>query len=915
MTSLYVEYFDYFKKCVQEYGNNVAVLMEVGKFYEVYEIINETEHQGNATLLASILNIQLTKKDKKKPECSIKNPLMIGVPTMCIDKYTKILINNNYTIVVINQEKLTGNKIIRNITNTISVGTYIDSDKDSNNMVCVFIDSITENNVIAGFSSVDITTGECVSYEVGDNQEYVLNELYRLIHTYKPVEMLYVDVNKVIKDPQYKFDLNNVHLHKIDKMSEIKDQINVNYQNVLLGKIYKSEVLTPIEYINLESHPTALTTFVLVCNFVYKHNETILSFLQVPTLIEETSQMIIESNAMYQLDLIHLHSSQNKSLFELLAKTITPMGRRMFKKILLNPINKIEEINKRYDHIDIFTKDNIQRVRKLLGEYRNDQEKMYRKLQLNVIHPYEVSQLVQCINKTSGLLEIDPIDFTRDDKHQLKQFIDEYHSIFLDEEMARFNRDQISSNIFVKGYCEDADKLATSILDLYTKINNIKDILCGVIKVGGSVRVEQNDKDGIYLETTYKRANMIKAFIESPDGDRVKIMGLTFKTTPSKSASHISSPEIEQISHRLIRYKNQLSKVCLDNMDKYCNLTTNNNYNSILLKFFKTIALIDHYSTCAHNANIYRYSRPVLKSGEKSSISAKELRHPLIEIINTSEIYVPNDISIGVDYNGFLLYGTNACGKSSLMKAVGLCIIMAQAGMYVPCKSLELAPYNSLYTRIDGNDNLYKGDSSFAVEMKELRTILNRANNKTIVLGDEVCKGTEHVSATSLIAASIYYMTTTSNCSFVFATHIHDLANIDYINSNNFIKFFHLSISRSNNKITYNRKLKDGIGDSIYGLEVARAMKLNQTVLDIANNVRNKLLNKDNLIMSTKTSRYNSKKYVDNCEMCGSKGEHTHHINHQADADDDGYIEHFHKNHLANLMILCESCHHKIHNI
>ena len=137
---------------------------------------------------------------------------------------------------------------------------------------------------------------------------------------------------------------------------------------------------------------------------------------------------------------------------------------------------------------------------------------------------------------------------------------------------------------------------------------------------------------------------------------------------------------------------------------------------------------IDILQNNCYIATKYNYNKPTVKTGDKSYVKASEIRHPLIEQLNSEELYVTNDISVGLDKDLMLLYGTNAVGKTSIIRALGINIIMAQAGLYVPCKNFEFVPYNAIFTRILGNDNLFKGQSTFAVEMSELRVILKMAN-------------------------------------------------------------------------------------------------------------------------------------------------------------------------------------------
>ena len=173
---------------------------------------------------------------------------------------------------------------------------------------------------------------------------------------------------------------------------------------------------------------------------------------------------------------------------------------------------------------------------------------------------------------------------------------------------------------------------------------------------------------------------------------------------------------------------------------------------------------IDVYNNFVFLSKKYNLCKPKispLKQKENSYIKAKKMRHILIENIEKNEIYVPNDVHIGHNENnlGMLLYGTNAVGKTSLIKSIGICILMAQSGCFVPCESFEYCPYKYIFTRIIGNDNIFKGLSTFGVEMSELRVILKNCNKNSIILGDELCSGTEIDSALSIFLSSLMTMT------------------------------------------------------------------------------------------------------------------------------------------------------------
>jgi DNA mismatch repair protein MutS len=295
----------------------------------------------------------------------------------------------------------------------------------------------------------------------------------------------------------------------------------------------------------------------------------------------------------------------------------------------------------------------------------------------------------------------------------------------------------------------------------------------------------------------------------------------------------------------------------------------------------------------------------------------------LIEHLQTNEYYVTNDVVLGNnEIDGILLYGTNAVGKTSLIRAIGIAVIMAQSGLYVPCSEFNYVPYKYIFTRILGNDNMFKGLSTFAVEMSELRTILRCANENSLILGDELCSGTEISSAISIFVSGIQKLRMCKS-SYIFATHLHEIVNYDEITCIDNLKIKHMSViyDKENDCLVYDRKLKDGPGNCMYGLEVCKSLNLPMDFMENAYNIRmkyNKELSGGGSILSLKGSHFNSKKLMGVCENCETHiGTEVHHLQHQSEADDNGYINNngykIHKNNPANLVTLCEKCHDEFH--
>jgi DNA mismatch repair protein MutS len=351
-------------------------------------------------------------------------------------------------------------------------------------------------------------------------------------------------------------------------------------------------------------------------------------------------------------------------------------------------------------------------------------------------------------------------------------------------------------------------------------------------------------------------------------------------------------------------------------------LTELDNYQSHIENICDFITYVDLIYTKAFIAEKYNYCKPVIDEtdDDKSFVDVKGLRHCLIEKIQQGELYVTNDVRLGDGkMDGILLYGTNAVGKTSFIRALGISIVMAQAGLFVPASSFCYKPYRYIFTRIIGNDNLFKGLSTFAVEMSELRTILRLADKNSLVLGDELCSGTESISAVSIFVAGIQALHK-QGCTFIFATHLHEIINYDEITSLHNVALKHMSViyDRENDVLLYNRKLSDGPGNNMYGLEVCKSLSLPQDFLENAHNIRIKYHPVSGSLLDLKSSHYNAKHIKGICEKCKEEiATEVHHLQHQQDANDKGIIQNddanFHKNHPANLLSLCEKCHDEIH--
>jgi len=406
------------------------------------------------------------------------------------------------------------------------------------------------------------------------------------------------------------------------------------------------------------------------------------------------------------------------------------------------------------------------------------------------------------------------------------------------------------------------------------------------------------------------------------------------KTSARSQNRYIKSTQLDECAHMLSTAKRNIAETIRRAYAEV--LTQLEQFDAQMVAIVQYVASLDSVLARARMAQKNGYCCPNLMDAnasynevnavEKSDtdasfVDAKNLRHCIIEKILTDEIYVANDVSL--NSRGILLYGVNAVGKTSLIRSLGIAVIMAQAGFFVAASQFQFKPYTKLFTRIIGNDSLAKGLSTFVVEMLELNPILQNADQNSIVLGDELCSGTETPSAISLNSASLMRLCG-RNVSFILATHYHELATLEEIEAlpNLNIKHMAMCYDQGKDKLVYDRKLKDGIGSNRYGLEVCKSLKMPEDFLETANELRLKYFASTGAgsILDQKTSAYNSAHIRGMCQSCGKiMATEVHHSLPQHLADENGLITHaatgtvIHKNHAANLMSVCEKCHQAFH--
>ena len=924
LTEIYFEIQKYY----DELYPNAVVLMEIGSFFEVYE----AEGVGKAREIADFLNVQLTKKNKSILDVDVKNPLMAGFPNHALDRYLdKLISENRYTIILIRQ-KGTPPKVTRYLAEIISPGVNVEYSKSEENYVTsIIIEKYGAFHI--GFSNIDLNTGKSYifeNYSTKEDPTFALDELFRLLQTYKSNEIILT-----LKNIDCDYVVNYLELNGKNIILN-KTRMKINYQNELFKKIYNiKSLITPIEVMNLEKYPLITESLAILLEFVISHNRELLNKISPPRMVEDEKFVYLGNNPIKQLEI--------DKVLKLIDKTKTPMGRRLIKERLFNPIFDEDELEKRYRAVEY-----------MLNRYKNfnelreiyDIEKLNRKIKLKRLHPFEIVFLLNSLKAVSNIFIKVKKKSTKIDN--FAQFIEGSFDI----EKLTTKIEDIKEPFFREGINRELDELVKEKEYYVNLLGEIKEKIeelgkngkerkgtdeesrkegggksgdrkenkitgeKGKTKREGSfsgkelkVEIKFLEKEGHYLNLTKNRFNLIKSkfaetFLEL-DGE--KIFFSDFNVKVLTNSVKISGGIIDKISEKII---NLDSKIVALTKELYLKFLGQMEEFDFLDEVAFKIAKIDVAVSSARVAKELNYFKPTL-TGEPSKF--EEVRHPLIEINQENGIYIPNSVNFS-EFDGMLLYGINSSGKSSLMKSVGISVFLAQAGFFTPAK-LTLKPYREIFTRIEAKDNLNKGLSTFAVEMLELKNIFNRASKNSLILGDEIAHGTETLSALSIVASAILKLAKL-NSNFIFATHLHQLMNLDEVKSLPNVVAKHLEVYFDGEKLIYDRKLKEGSGSSVYGLEFAKSIYMDREFLLKAEEIRKKLSNEYSemeLLIKKKKSRYNRNLLVATCAICGAVVDDVHHIKPQEEAKD-GFVGTVPVHHKYNLIPLCKKHHKMVHD-
>ena len=755
------------------------IFFRLGDFYEMFF--------DDAVTASHVLELTLTGKqaglEERVPMC--------GIPHHAYQSYADTLIEKGYKVAICEQledPKEVKGMVKRDVVQVITKGTRLDSniDSKSNN----YIANIYDFNYCYGISFIDISTGEVYITLVEGEQEQVIKEITR--HGFKEV---------IVNDT-------------IDR--EIVEILRTNYE-VLVTITKESSDDKAYEYIYKDLEDIRLVnTLQHLLHYIIDTKKGDMHHLQKAQVIKSSEYLEFDINTKKNLELTETLRNRERqfSLLWLLDKNKTAMGSRFLKHNIENPLTNKAEIERRYDFIAKLSTEFILRddlIKELDNVY--DLERLCSRITYGNLNAKDLLQLKQSLKSLPTIKKI--LEELKYDK-KIETFEDLYSLLESTiNEDAPFTLNE--GRLIKPGYNEELDelkKLSSGSKDFILEMEQQEKERTGI----KNLKVGFNKVFGYYIEVSKGQCNLVK---EEFGYDRKQTLANCerFTTPLLKEKENIilgAEEKIINLEYKLFMDIREVVK----------------RYIKGLQRLAKTISEIDMLQSFSIVSDTYKFTRPELT--DEKVIKMIECRHPVVEQVMKDK-YIPNDIIMDKTTDILLITGPNMAGKSTYMRQCAITVIMAQMGCFVPCKSCTMPVFDKIFTRIGASDDLVSGESTFMVEMKEANYAISNATENSLILFDELGRGTATYDGMSLAQAILEYIHDKIKAKTMFSTHYHELTVLE--KDLKHLKNVHVSAIEENGSITFLHKVKVGAVDKSYGIHVASLAKLPESLIERANDV------------------------------------------------------------------------------
>ncbi len=796
---------------IKEDYNDAIVFFRLGDFYEMFFT--------DAFLASRELEIQLTGRDAGTKE---KVP-MCGVPHHAADTYIERLILKGYKVAICEQVEdpsVAKGIVKRDVVRLITPGTYIENKSDDISYIAAI--GININNYSISF--LDLSTGESYSMLLPKDLNILINELLQI----SPKEIVISNF----------FD--ETHLEKYIKSEGIVVSINNEYE-------------VPTIFNNLYKHLPSKEeqkTFKRLLNYLIRTQKRELMHLKKATVLEASSYMKMDSNSIRNLELIETirHNNRIGSLFWLIDKCETAMGSRYLKKQILRPIVNKEILETRYDTIDVLNKEFItkQEIKDLLKNVY-DLERIVGRISYGNTNGKDLVQLRRSLSILPELklhlkkLNNPHTSFLSESIDSLTDYYNLLISSIVDDPPLTIKE----GRIIKEGYNTDLDEIRNNALNIKSWLKELEE--------------KERIKTGIKkLRIGYNR--VFGYYIEIPKGQIANVkdeFGYTRKQTLSNSERYITE-ELKQKETIILSSEERSIKLEYELFIELRDISRKQ--IAIIQKNANIISEVDMMISLSIISEELNLTRPELV--DNNIIEIIESRHPVVEKVLIDTAFVPNDILLDHNTNILLITGPNMSGKSTYMRQMALTTILAQIGSFVPAKSAKLPVFDAIYTRIGAADDLVSGKSTFMVEMLDANNAIKNATKDSLILFDEIGRGTATYDGMALAQAIIEYIHEKIKCKTFFSTHYHELTDLD--KSLVALKNVHVSAKDKDGRIIFLHKVKDGPTDKSYGINVASLAHLPKGLIARAKIILNDLeRNHQKLSESINIDLFNFDDYIE----------------------------------------------------
>lgn len=778
---------------------DAILLFRVGDFYETYG--------SDAITSSKVLGITLTKHGKGPSVTELA-----GFPHHALDVYLPKLVRAGLRVAICEQledPKLAKTIVKRGITEMVTPGVSV-NDKVLEQRENNFLAAIQFTDKICGVSFIDISTGEF--YLAEGDYDYI----DKLFQNFKPSELVIQKGKNVAFKERFG---EKMLLTTLDDWVFTSD-----YANDLLTKHFNT---TSLKGFGVDSLANGIIAAGASLHYLYETQNHKIQHINKINRIEEEHYVWLDRFTIRNLELVHSPNENAVTLLQVLDETLTPMGSRMLRKWILMPLKEKVLIDERLSVVDYFIKqstlaeDLTTTLRKM-----GDLERMVSKIATGKINPREVLQLARALRSVESMKEL----CQKADHPALAKIAEQLNPCLticsrIEREIQEDPPVVVSKGgVFQRNVNQELDELfalATNSKNILAEIQRREAEKTGIT----SLKIGFNNVFGYYLEVSNTHKSKVPA-------------EWTRKQTLTNGERYITE-ELKDLESKILGAQDKMLEI---EARLYNELLINLlDYISMIQLDARLAARIDVLLCFAQVSKANHYAQPKINEG--TALKIKGGRHPVIEKqLPPGEVYIDNDVYLDNDKQQIIIItGPNMSGKSALLRQTALIVLMAQMGCFVPAKSADIGIVDKIFTRVGASDNISTGESTFMVEMNETASILNNISNRSLILLDEIGRGTSTYDGVSIAwsIAEFLHENPYNRAKVLFATHYHELN--DMAAQFPRIKNFHVSVKEIDNKVFFLRKMEPGGSEHSFGIHVARMAGMPQQVLRRAEKILEQL--------------------------------------------------------------------------